>query len=110
MKKLLILLVLLTAVSFNVSAQDAKKKDPYSAYQPCTECFEDWKVTESQSTETPNYNPSSNSSSRSSGNRKPFDQTFVGSEINNTIKIVIGGVFAVGTLLLLTHVNQPTVQ
>lgn len=114
MKTLLTLILLCTAV-ITVSAQaDVKKQKDYSDYKPCTECFEQWTVSEHQTSEGGTQMPSTSRSSAGSGSsdrmRKPFNQTFVGSELGSSFRIIIGGILTVGTMLILTRATHPTVQ
>lgn len=103
MKTLLTLIVF--AISLSLSAQEKKT---YKDYTPCTECFEQWKVSEGKSTSSPDINL--NLPKVNNRTRKPFNETYIGSEMGSTIRIIVGGVLAVGTMIILNKATHPTIQ
>jgi hypothetical protein len=108
MKKLL---TILFAIAFiGAVAQEKPKKEDYSQYKPCAECFENWKVSESNTSETPSVNPGPSGRNSEGRSDKPFRQTYLGSEINGVIKAVVGTVLMLGTVVLLGSMTKVTTQ
>lgn len=107
MKQLLTLLIL--AISLSVSAQ--KKAPEYSDYSPCTECFEQWKVSEG-TTSSPEVNaslPKSTGEVRGR-TRKPFRETYVGQTLNSSARVIVGTALMIFTAIILTKATHPTIQ
>ena len=104
MKALLTLIVL--AVSLSLSAQEKKS---YKDYTPCTECFEQWKVSEGQYTST-GGDINLHLPKGEGRTRKPFSETYIGSEMGSMFRIIVGGVLAVGTMIILNKATHPTIQ
>lgn len=96
-----IILLLLLAVSFGVSAQEKKT---YNDYKPCTECFEQWKVSEGRTGETPAV---SNMEIRT---RKPFKDTYVGQTLNSSARVIVGTTLMIFTAIILTKATKPSIQ
>jgi len=104
--KTLLTIIIILAVSLRVSAQTTK--NAYSDYKPCTECFEQWKVTEGQSDNTSSgvILPTN----REGRQRKPFRDTYVGQELGNSVRVIVGTTLLIFTAIILNKASKPSIQ
>lgn len=101
MKYIIAILITLVLTALSVTAQEKS----YKEYQPCTECFEQWKVSEGQTSL-----PETNRTNTQGRTRKPFKDTYVGQTLNSSAKVIVGTTLMIFTAIILAKATKPTVQ
>jgi hypothetical protein len=104
--KALLLILILLAISLSVSAQT---KPGYEDYTPCTECFEQWKVSEGHG-KTGTSTEVNLPSHKEGRQRKPFKDTYVGQTLNSSVRVIVGTTLMIATAIILTKATKPSIQ